>query len=1044
MPSINVNGRYCLFPYVGASASTTFRDSTYVNNICSVSTPNPLGFSLYLPYIPGLTQPNQGLTTIAPGSSYQIISRDAFATTKWSITYAGADVDRLPAAINVKSPLFMIGLDKNSIVVPISSYALGENSPLSSIGQMRLSPGGAYDAINTFYAEQIKKGQFFGDTHFRPNSAYRLRNRVPFTFFAPLQSEMGNAYAIGRNIGGEYGMGYRNNNNSFPGDNIYGKWDKIVFGLTSNCTDNGQTVLAPSIAALSSCGASKALFVLGNNVKGQLGTNSTQQYYATWTRVPGQWLDVTLGWDHMLAIDSQGRLYACGDNAYGQLGLGSGIPNRNTLLAVDTVRTYVEIAAYTYSSMARDSNGFLYAWGYNLNGQLGVGNNTTKIYTPTREVLNYTWTSLYGGGGYFVAISNKRLFGTSNPTGGVSYEYGNVTNTPAVPYAFTQEDLNLTDVIGFIPTFYGTFIRRENQDRYFTAGFNGGSTSNFLVPLTAGDRLNYFTKSLIPSDATAIASYSLFNNYNISYIKDNIRYSKQGGSGFTQNNDNYYNMFNNYNTLYTLRGAIPTPTPTITPTRTPAPTRTPTPTPSTTPASIYPQANGARLAQFFSTTTNTRTMFGLSLIYSDDFDNWTDAGRIYDPRGPGTNQILYPTGCIPGGAAFTSSLKTLFLFHSKDYPENTDNKFRIIKSNNTNVTFVPSLTLTDGNAFTSGSFWDENIQKLCIVFCRQQYSSTSYPGFWAYTYDPIDNTFSNPVQISADRYTKAGFYSFYTGQDSASNELVQKSPNGQVYLPYVLNIGGINTGKIKILTYQRGSNFPQGWQELPVYDSIQPAGTASVPGAPECIRVGFWNDGTPVLGYIYGVPPDQCGYGNLYLNLFNKDTNTWITTPTLIGQDLPYGGRNSFLPLKGYYVPYDMFVNPLENILYIVYIVNIQPRITSSSVSRHTIRLRKINQQGTTLSDVLVYDCAVGPPAGTPINGYYTSSAGRLSMFYKSNGSNFDIYFTVKIQPTSSPASGILRVFKYQNNNFSIIYTKQPGGEEGSTGLSGPRYLSIT
>jgi hypothetical protein len=261
MPSINVNGRYCLFPYVGASSSTTFRDSTYVNNICSVSTPNPLGFSLYLPYIPGLTQPNQGLTTIAPGSSYQIISRED--GVKWSLTYPGSDVDRLPAAINVKTPLFMIGLDKNSIVVPISSYVLGVNSPLSSIGQMRLT-NGTYASINQFNAADVKNGLYFGDTHFRPNSAYRLRNRVPFTFFAPLQSEMGDAWATGANDKGQLGMGYQYSSD-VGYTQLYGNWDKVVMSLTH-------------AAALSACGTKKKLFVCGQNDYGQLGLTPVVNY----------------------------------------------------------------------------------------------------------------------------------------------------------------------------------------------------------------------------------------------------------------------------------------------------------------------------------------------------------------------------------------------------------------------------------------------------------------------------------------------------------------------------------------------------------------------------------------------------------------------------------------------------------------------------------------------------------------------------------------------------------------------------------------------
>jgi hypothetical protein len=641
MGTINVNGRYCLFPYVGASTTTTFRDSTYVNNICSVSTPNPLGFSLYITYIPGLTQPNQGLTTIAPGSSYQIISRDAFATTKWSITYAGSDVDRLPAAIDVKPFLFMIGLDKNSIVIPISSYVLGLNDPLVSIGQMRLSPGGTYDAINTFNAEQIKKGQFFGDTHFRPNSAYRLRNRVPFTFFAPLQSEMGDAFALGNNDGGEYGMGYRysqtryfNDVNGTPfvlsADQTFGIWDKIVSnGGAQTIVWNGQSFRASSLAALSACGTSKALFVLGSNFYGQLGVGSTppdsaftQQYYPTWTRVPGQWKDIDMGTQHMVAINNQGHLYASGSNTSGQLGLGSGFASVNTLALVDNTRNYVQVVATSFTSHARDTNGSVYSCGGNVSGQLGINSTTTPIYTLTREATNSTWTSIKtikGSQSILIAFKNNELYGCGSGGG----FFGGPSGTLRI---LTREVLNLTDITDFYTTGFGTFIRRQGQDYLFAAGSNTGLGDDNRMATVSGGTTNYFTKTTIPSQMRNIISNysfkrtsegSFVTRYNVGYIGADFNvYTKQldinvfvqkefkAFDAFSQPINAQGNSTSQESPIFLLSAAshfrpTPTPTNTPTPTITPTPTKTPVPLP---PASfgyiVVAGGGGGGYAQF--------------------------------------------------------------------------------------------------------------------------------------------------------------------------------------------------------------------------------------------------------------------------------------------------------------------------------------------------------------------------------------------------------------------------------------------------------------
>jgi hypothetical protein len=557
-------------------------------------------------------------------------------------------------ATNVKTLIFMIGLDKNSIVVPISSYVLGENSPLSSIGQMRLT-NGAYDSINQFNASDVKKGLYFGDTHFRPNSAYRLRNRVPFTFFAPLQSEMGDAYASGDNTGGEYGMGYRYNS-SFPGDNIYGVWDKIVFNnYRYDCTDNNQIIAANSLAALSSWGNTKALFVLGNNANGQLGTSSAKQYYATWTRVPGQWQDVCFGEKHMLAINSSGHLYACGDNTSGQLGIGSGTSSTNTLTLVDNTRSYVQLASYGSCSMVIDSNGFLWSCGRNNVGQLGIGNTTSPIYTLTREALNYSWSSVKASQeiGYFVAISNKSLYGV-----GVSasnrYYFGVSTNAPAVPYAFTREDLNLTDVQTVDVSRYGTFIRRENQDMIFAAGYRNFFVLNNIATLTGTDSpyyVNYFIKTFIPSNASKfVPSFTT-----LFYIQNNILYRKLSYTKFTTTSANAFDLFSGSNTsLMFMLSARNDIRPTPTPTKTPAPT----PTPSAVPYSD----SGVEGFGFFHNglANNTTVLDPQAFMY---YTTATNYGFNLNPGGNlasvsiNQSQALLPQctgtfGYYPNGGAF--------------------------------------------------------------------------------------------------------------------------------------------------------------------------------------------------------------------------------------------------------------------------------------------------------------------------------------------------------------------------------------------------------
>jgi hypothetical protein len=634
MPDVNVKGRYRIYTHDG---TTPLSFTTYSNQLCSIRRPNPNTFITISTYIPGSLSP---FTTFDPGSSYTIVTKSNTADFSMG---PYTRVDRLPSSVTFRSPNFYHGLDKNSITVALSSYALSVNSPLSTAFTYVPNQDGYFVNSISFNTQRFKEGLPSLLTHLTPNSSYQFINRSPFTFFAPLQSEMGDAYATARNDGGEYGMGYRYNNNSLPGDNIYGIWDKIVFNnAVDECVDNNQTINASSIAALSSCGTTKALFVLGSNLYGQLGTSSTKQYYATWTRVPGQWLDVEMGQHHMLAINSAGHLYACGDNTNGQLGLGSGTARTNTLTLVDNNRSYVELAPRSDSTMVRDSNGFLYACGLNDTGQLGIGNTSSPIYTLTQEVLGYVWTSVKANParGYFVAISNQSLYGRAASTSN-SYYFGVNTNAPAVPYAFTREDLNLSDVQTVDVGRYGTFIRRQNQNNIFAVGDTSIRFINYLAALSGERILPYFTRINVPSNASVIIPTNSNNAFY--YVQNNMLFRRTGGTTFANTNINTFNIF---------AGIVDSPTfilsarndlrPTPTPTKTPAPT----PTPSAVPYSdsgvegfgMYYGGRSDGTYMYFTTALN----YGYNLN-SSGYSNFVNVpiGTVL-PGCPGRNISWYP------------------------------------------------------------------------------------------------------------------------------------------------------------------------------------------------------------------------------------------------------------------------------------------------------------------------------------------------------------------------------------------------------------------
>jgi len=102
------------------------------------------------------------------------------------------------------------------------------------------------------------------------------------------------------------------------------------------------------------------------------------------------------GFDFSLAIVG-GRVYAWGNNTFGQLGNGTNEQANYTypILADGIDKEVVAIAAGGYHSVALDVEGGVWTWGRNDNGQLGIGSDQLFVASPT---LVSDWSGGGGGG----------------------------------------------------------------------------------------------------------------------------------------------------------------------------------------------------------------------------------------------------------------------------------------------------------------------------------------------------------------------------------------------------------------------------------------------------------------------------------------------------------------------------------------------------------------------------------------------------------------------------------------------------------------------
>ena len=257
-------------------------------------------------------------------------------------------------------------------------------------------------------------------------------------------------------------------------------WGYNVQGQLGNATKNDSRVPVKVLDDVVSveCGYNftaaikkdGSLWMWGSNGAGQLGNggigNSGSDYSDQ--NVPVKMMDnvaaVSCGVEHAAAIKTDGSLWMWGYNAYGELGNG-GIGNSSLQEAViqtvpvKVMDSVIAVSCGSAFSAAIKTDGSLWMWGNNSNGQLGngrVGNNTnggTPIQNvPTKitdDVIaincskNFDTTSIIKKDGTLWAcgkgISSDVLIQITNLTAKIPAT-GTMSSEPAAPTTHITED----------------------------------------------------------------------------------------------------------------------------------------------------------------------------------------------------------------------------------------------------------------------------------------------------------------------------------------------------------------------------------------------------------------------------------------------------------------------------------------------------------------------------------------------------------------------------------------------------------------------------
>jgi alpha-tubulin suppressor-like RCC1 family protein len=246
-------------------------------------------------------------------------------------------------------------------------------------------------------------------------------------FVPPDAFRQGNLWNWGRNAYGQLGNNNTTQSNT-PVTTLSGgaNWKQVANG-TSYTT------------AIKTDGT---LWGWGGNFFGNLGINNTTDRPTPVTTFAGgtNWKQVSCGDNNTAAIKTDGTLWTWGANFFGALGTNDATGSNHRTTPVTTFAggtNWKQVNCGLYHTSAIKTDGTLWNWGRNGEGQLGV-NDTNNRCTPVTTFLGgNNWKQVSAGALYTAAIKTDGTLWTwgRNVEGQLGVNDTTQRNTPVTTFA---------------------------------------------------------------------------------------------------------------------------------------------------------------------------------------------------------------------------------------------------------------------------------------------------------------------------------------------------------------------------------------------------------------------------------------------------------------------------------------------------------------------------------------------------------------------------------------------------------------------------------
>jgi alpha-tubulin suppressor-like RCC1 family protein len=193
-------------------------------------------------------------------------------------------------------------------------------------------------------------------------------------------------YCWGRNDYGQSGFGLRPNTTGIPPVQIARGWSTMSPGRITTC---GVDTVGNGL-----CWGANQHGEIGN--PGIIMSLTAANQGPALVIAPTQLRTISAGWLHACGIGVNNTAYCWGYNLEGELGLGTADSNHTLAAPIVSSEKFSTIAAGARHTCALTVDGRALCWGQNTTGQLGDGTRTSRLI-PTPVAGNLRFASIFIG-----------------------------------------------------------------------------------------------------------------------------------------------------------------------------------------------------------------------------------------------------------------------------------------------------------------------------------------------------------------------------------------------------------------------------------------------------------------------------------------------------------------------------------------------------------------------------------------------------------------------------------------------------------------------